>query len=104
VSHQSTSASGQCRHLKTSGFTSDTRKQLYGHCFRELIIFNVIFLMILIFLCMSCIKTGKITVNLFYVDFVGLFPPVPVFIVHKYRSFDVGRPRAVSSASGSVGV
>jgi len=33
---------------------------------------------------------------------VGLFPPVPapvqLFIVHKYRHFDVGRPRAVSSA------
>jgi len=37
---------------------------------------------------------------------VGLFPPVSVFIVHNYqlvRYFDVGRPRAISTAGGSVG-
>jgi len=31
---------------------------------------------------------------------VGLFPPVLVFIDHKY----IGRPRAISSAGGGVGV
>jgi len=37
----------------------------------------------------------------------GLLVSVLVFIVHKYqpyRYFDVSRPRAVSSAGGSVGV
>jgi len=40
---------------------------------------------------------------------VGLFLLVPVFIVHKYRPvlaqyFNIRRPRAVSSANGSIGV
>jgi len=40
----------------------------------------------------------------FRVVSVGLFLPVPVSIVKKYWYFDVGPPRAASSASGSVGV
>jgi hypothetical protein len=58
VAHQNTSASGRCRHLKTSGFDSESNTIIW-RLFRELILFFIILLYIIeqnVILCVEKVE------------------------------------------------